>query len=141
MSLVVLVSLPHVKDALQRQWPYTPQPWEEHSHRWLQVEDLAPTHAVGHADMEWMVVLEGAGYWACVRVEQWGLVGIVVTTDMLVRQRSKGSVCYGVLRYHLRFMGPVRLVQRCSPGSIPSTRVVFVQVSKQPRIAGRMYGP
>ena len=73
MSLVVLVSLQHVKDALQRQRPHAPQPWEEHAQRWLRVEDLAPTHAVGQADMGKMVVLEGAGYWACVRVEQGGL--------------------------------------------------------------------
>ena len=33
------------------------------------VEDVAPTHALGQADMGQMVVLEGAGYWACVRVE------------------------------------------------------------------------
>ena len=33
---------------------------------------------------------------------------IVVTTDRLVLQRSKGSACYKVLRDHLRFRGLVR---------------------------------
>ena len=32
-----------------------------------------PTHVVGQADMGHVVVLEGTGFWACVRVERGGL--------------------------------------------------------------------
>ena len=76
------------------------------------------SHAVGQADMGHMVVLAGAGYWVCVQVEHGGLDWIVVTADRLVRLLSAGFTCYGVLRDHLRFMGPVRRAQRCAPGSI-----------------------
>ena len=105
------------------------------------MEDLTPTHAVGQADMVQMVVLESAGYWACVPVEQGGLDWIVVTADKLVRQRSRGHACYRVLQHHLRFMGPVRWAQRCSPGSIPPAPVVFVQVTKEPRVLGQDVWP
>ena len=86
MSMVVSVSLQPVRDALQQQRPHAPQPWEEHAQRWLRVEDLAPTHAVGQADMGKLVVLEGAEYWACVWVEKGGLDWIMVTASRLVRQ-------------------------------------------------------
>ena len=60
MSMVVTVSLQHVTDAMQQQRQYAPRPWEESASRWLHVEDLPPTHAVGQADMGKLVVLEGA---------------------------------------------------------------------------------
>ena len=51
MSLVVAVFLQCVNHALQRQRPHAPQPWEEYGQRWQRVENLAPTHPVGQADM------------------------------------------------------------------------------------------
>ena len=68
MFLVVSVSVRRVTDALQKQRPHAPQLWEEHAQRWLRVEDLAPTHVVRQADAGRVVVSEGAGFWACVRV-------------------------------------------------------------------------
>ena len=73
MSMVVTVSLQHVKDVMQQQRPYAPLPWEESAPRWLHVQDLPPTHTVGHADMGKLEVLAGAEYWACVRVSKGGL--------------------------------------------------------------------
>ena len=73
MSMLVTVSLQHVQDAMQQQRMHAPQPWEESAKRWLRVENVPPTHTVGVADMGRLVVLEGAEYWACVRVETGGL--------------------------------------------------------------------
>ena len=141
MSLIVLVSLQHVRDTLQRQRPHAPKPWEDHAQRWLRVEDSVPTHFVGQAHRGQVVVLEGTGFWACVWVEQGGLDWIVVTADRLVRQQSKGSACFGVLRDHLRFMGPVSRAQRCLPGSFPPAPVVFVEVTTELLIPGQDVWP
>ena len=103
MSMVVTVSLQHVKDAMQQQRPHAPQPWEESARRWLHVEDLPPTHAVGQADTGKLVVLEGAEYLACIRVDKGGLEWIFVTASRLRRQQSRGPACYGILRECLRF--------------------------------------
>ena len=81
------------------------------------MEDLAPTHVVSQANVGRVVVLEGAGFWACVRLEQGDLDWMVVAVDRLVRQRSKGSACYGVLHDHLRFMGPMRRHTGAHPGA------------------------
>ena len=78
----------------------------------------------------------GHRFWACVRVERWGLDWIVVPADRLVRQQSRGFACYGVLRDYLRFVGPLRRAQRCSPGVIPPAPFVFVEVTAEPRIPG-----
>ena len=85
MSMVVLVSLRHVKEAMQQQRPYAPQLWEEHAQRCLRGEDLTPTHAVAQVDMGKLVVLVGAEYWACVRVEKGGLERIIVTASKVMR--------------------------------------------------------
>ena len=66
MSMLMTVSLQHVKDAMQQQQMHAPKPWEESPKRWLQVEGVPPTHTVGMADMGKLMVLEGAEYWACV---------------------------------------------------------------------------
>ena len=65
----------------------------------------------------------------------------MVTADRLVRQRSKGSACYGVIRDHLRFMSPMRRAQSCSSGGMPSAPVVFVVVKGKPRILGQDVWP
>ena len=62
VSMVVSISLRHLKDAMQQQRPYTPQPWEQSAQGWLCVEDVTPTRAVGQADMGKLVVFEGAEY-------------------------------------------------------------------------------
>ena len=86
MSMLATVSLQHVQDAMQQQRMRAPQPWEESAKRWLRVESVPSTHTVGMADMGWLVVLEGAEYWACVRVETGGLVWVVVTACRLRTQ-------------------------------------------------------
>ena len=85
MSMLMTVSLQHVKDAMQQQQLHAPEPWEENATRWLHVEGVPPTRTVGMADMGKLVVLEGAEYWACVRVEAGGLEWVVVTTSGLRR--------------------------------------------------------
>ena len=80
MSKLMTVSLQHVQDAIQQQQMHAPQPWEKSAKRWLQVESVPPTHTVGIADMGRLVVLEGAEYWACVRLDTGGLEWVVVTT-------------------------------------------------------------
>ena len=62
MSMVVSMSLRHVKDAMQQERPYTPQPWEQGAQGWLRVEDVTPTRAVRQENMGKLVVLEGAEY-------------------------------------------------------------------------------
>ena len=88
--LCVTWSLQHVQDAMQQQQMHAPQPWEESAKRWLQVESVPPTHTVGMLDMGRLVVLEGAEYWACVRVEARGLEWVVLTVCRLRRQQSRG---------------------------------------------------
>ena len=61
--MVMTVSLQHVKDAMQQQRLYVPEPWEENAWRWLHVETVPPTHTVGDPDTGKVVVLEGAEYW------------------------------------------------------------------------------
>ena len=90
MSMLMTVSLQHVQDAMQQQRMHAPQPWEESAKRWLRVESLPPTHTVGVANMGRLVVLEGAEYWACVRVETGGLEWVVVTACRL-RRHSPGA--------------------------------------------------
>ena len=140
MSMVVTVSLQHVKDAMQQQRPHAPQPWEESARRWLHVEDLPPNHAVGQADMGKLVVLEGAEYWACVRVDTGALEWIIVTASRLRTQQSRGLACYGVLKECLRFLGPVCRAHRCTPGDIPQAPAVFVEVVQPPRVPGHDAG-
>ena len=88
MSMLMTVSLQHVQDAMQQQRMHAPQPWEESAKRWLRVESVPPTHTVGVADMGRLVVLEGAEYWACLRVETGGLEWVVVTACRLRRQQE-----------------------------------------------------
>ena len=128
------VSLQRVGAVQQRQRPHAPQPWGENAHRWLRMEDLAPTHLVGQADVRRVVVLEGTGFWACVRVERGSLDWIEVTAHRLVRRQSLGTACFGVLRDQLWFMGPMCRARRCSPEGIPPASVVFVEVTPDPRI-------
>ena len=61
MSLVLTISLHHVKDAVQQQRQYAPQLWVETARRWLHVEDVPPIHTVGEADMGKLVVLVQRG--------------------------------------------------------------------------------
>ena len=65
----------------------------------------------------------------------------MVTAHKLVRQQSRGSACYGVLRDHLWFLGRARRARGCSPGSIPTALVVFVEMTKEPRIPGQNVRP
>ena len=134
MSLVVSVSLQHVKVAHQQQRPHAPQPWDENAQLWLCVEDLTPSHTVGQANMGKLVVLEDAEYWACVRVEEGGPDWIMVTASRLVRQQSRGPACYGVLKDRLWFLGPVRPTGGCTPKDILQAPAVFVEVVKKPRV-------
>ena len=78
MSMLMTVSLQHVKDATQQQQRSAPQPWEEKARRWLQVDGVPPTHALGEADMGKVAVLEGAEYWVVVKVDKGGLEWLVV---------------------------------------------------------------
>ena len=128
MSMVLTVSLQHLKDTMQQQQRYAHQPWEESARRWLHVEDLPPTHTVGQVDMGKLLMLEGAEYWVCVRVDKGGLEHIIITASRLGRQQSRGAACYGVLRECFRFMGPVCRAYRCTPGEIPQAPAVFMEV-------------
>ena len=91
MSMLMTVSLQHVHDAMLQQQMHAPQPWEESANRWLQVESVPPTHTVSMADMGRLVVLEGAEYLACVRVETGGLEWVVVTACRLSRPLLSGG--------------------------------------------------
>ena len=73
MSMVMTVSLQHVKDAMQQQQQYAPQTWEGNAQRWRHVEDVPPTHTVGEADMGKLVVSEGAECWIRVGVDKGAL--------------------------------------------------------------------
>ena len=137
MSMLMTVSLQHVQDAMQQQRMRAPQPWEESAKRWLRVESVPPTHTVGVADMGRLVVLEGAEYWACVRVETGGLEWVVVTACRLRRQQSRGPACYRVFRECLRELGPVRRAHRCTAEDIPPAPAVFVEVTRPPAIQGQ----
>ena len=54
---------------------------------------MPPTHTVGMADMETLVILDGAEYWARVRLEAGELEWVVVTRCRLRRQQSRGPAC------------------------------------------------
>ena len=137
MSMVLSVSLQHVNDVMQRQRRYAPKPWEENARRWLHVEDVLPTHTVGEADMGKLVVLEGAEYWVCVRVDKGGLEWIVVTASRLRTQQSRGPAFCRVLREYLRSLDPVWRAYRCTTGDVPQAPAVFVEVTQQPRVPGQ----
>ena len=134
MSMRMTVSLQHVQDAMQQQRMHAPWPWEESAKRWLQVESVPPAHTVGMADMGRPVVLEGAEYWVCVRVEAGGLGWVVVTACRLRRQQSTGPACYRVFRECLRELGPVRRAHRCTAGDILQAPAVFVEVTRPPTV-------
>ena len=141
MSMLMPVSLQHVQDAMQQQRMHAPQPWEESAKRWLQVESVPPTHTVGMADMGKLVVLEGAEYWACVRMETGGPEWVVVTACRLRRQQSRGPACYRVFRECLRELGPVRTAHRCTAGDILQAPAVFVEVTRPPTVHGQDVWP
>ena len=141
MSMLMTVSLQHVQDALQQKRMHAPQPWEESAKRWLRSESVPPTHTVGVAVMGRLVVLEGAEYWACVRVETGGPEWVVVTACRLRRQQSRGPACYRVFRECLRELGPVRRAQRCTAEDIPPAPAVFVEVTRPPAIQGQDVWP
>ena len=140
MSMLMTVSLQHVKDAMQQQQMHAPQPWEENARQSLHVEGVPPTHTVGLADMGKLVVLEGAEYWACVRVEARGLEWVVVTASRLKRQQSRGPACYRVFKECLRSLGPVRKAHGCTTGDTPQAAAVFVEVTRPPNSRGRTSG-
>ena len=141
MSMLATVSLQHVQDAMQQQRMHAPQPWEESAKRWLRVESVPSTHAVGMADMGRLVVLEGAEYWACARVETGGLEWVVVTACRLRRQQSRGPACYRVFRECLSGLGLVRRAHRCTAEDIPPAPAVFVEVTRPPVIQGQDVWP
>ena len=134
MSMLMTVSLQQVKDAMQQQRLHASPPWETNARRWLHVEGVPPTHTVGKADMGKLVVLEGAEYWVCVRVDTGGLECVVVTASRLRRQQSKGPASYRVLRECLRSVGPVCRAYRCTTGDVPQAPAVFVEVTQPPRV-------
>ena len=141
MSMLMTVSVQHVQDAMQQQRMHAPEPWEESAKRWLRVESVPPTHTVGVADMGRLVVLEGAEYWACVRMETGGLEWVVVTACRLGRQQSRGPACYRVFRECLRELGPVRRAHTCTAEDIPPAPAVFVEVTRPPAIQGQDVWP
>ena len=141
MSMLATVSLQHVQDAMQQQRMHAPQPWEESAKRWLRVKSVPSTRAVGMADMGRLVVLEGAEYWACVRVETRGLEWVVVTACRLRRQQSRGPACYRVFRECHSGLGPVRRAHRCTAEDIPPAPAVFVEVTRPPVIQGQDVWP
>ena len=102
---------------------------------------MPPTHTVGMADMGKLVALEGAEYWACVRVETGGLEWVVVTACRLRRQQPRGPACYRVFRECLRALGPVRRAHRCTAGDIPQAPAVFVEVKNPPKVQGQDVWP
>ena len=137
MSMLMTVSLQHVQNAMQQQQMHAAQPWEESAKQWLQVESVPPTHMVGMADMGRLVVLEGAEYWACVRVEAGGLEWVVVTACRLRRQQSRGPACYRVFQECLKDLGPVHRAHRGTAGDIPQAPAVFVEVTRPPKVHGQ----
>ena len=88
-----------------------------------------------------LVVLEGAEYWFCVRVDKGGLKWVVVTVSRLTRQQSRGPACYRVLRECLRSLGPVCRAYRCTTGDVPHATAVFVEVTQPPRVPGQVVCP
>ena len=76
--LVMLVSLQHIGAPLQRHRPYAPQQWEKRARRWVQLKDLAPR---GQVDAGRVVVVEGIGVGACVRVERGSMNWVEVKAE------------------------------------------------------------
>ena len=134
MPMLMTVSLQHVHDAMQQQRMHAPQPLEESAKRWLRVETVPPTHTLGVADMGRLVELEGAEYWACVRVETGGLEWVVVTACRLRRQQSRGPASYRVFWECLRELEPVHRAHRCTIEDILPAPAVFVEVTRPPAI-------
>ena len=141
MSRLLTVSLQHVQDAMRQQRMHAPQLWEESAKRWLRVESVPSTHTVGVADMGRLVVLEGAQYWACARVETGGLEWVLHTAFRLRRQQSRGPACYRGFRECLRELGPVRRAHRYTAEDIPPAPAVFVEVTRPPAIQGQDVWP
>ena len=100
------------------------------------MEGVPPTHTAGMADVGKLLVLEGAEYWACVRVEVGGLEWVVITTYRLRRQQSRGPACYRVFTECLRSLGSVCRAHRCTTGDIPQAPAVFVEVTRPPKVQG-----
>ena len=82
-------------------------------------------------------MLEGAEYWASIRVQAGGLEWVVVTACRLRRQQSRGPACYRVFRECLRELGPVSRAHRCTAGDIPQAPTVFVEVTRPPKVHGQ----
>ena len=141
MSMVMMVSLQHVKAAMQEQRLYGPLPWEENARRWLHLESVPPTHTVGEADTGKLVVLEGAEYWVCIRASKGDLEWVVVPASRLRRQQSRGPACYRVLGECLRSLGPVCRAYRCRTGDVPQAPAVFLEVTQPPRVPGQDVWP
>ena len=120
---------------------HAPQPCKESAKRWLRVESVPPSQTVGVADMGRLVVLEGAEYWACVRVETGGLEWVVVTACQLWRQQFRGPACYRAFQECLRELGPVRRAHKCTAEDIPPAPAVFVEVTRPPAIQGQDIWP
>ena len=137
MSMVMTVSLQHVKDAMQQQRLCAPRPREENARQWLHVESMPPIHMVSEADTGKLVVLEGAEYWVCIRVSKGGLEWVVVTASRLRGRQSTGPACYRVLRECLRSLGPVCRAYRYTTGDVPQALAVFVKVTQPPRVLGQ----
>ena len=93
------------------------------------------------ADMGKLVVLEGAEYWVCVRVEAGGLEWVVVTACRLNRRQSRGPACYRVFWECLRELGPVRRAHRCTAGDVPQAPAVFVRATRPPTVQGQDVWP
>ena len=87
------------------------------------------------------MVLEGAEYLACVRVEAGGLEWVVVTVCRLRRQQSRGPACYRVFKECLRSPGPVRRAHRSTTGDTPQAAAVFVEVTRPPKVQGQDVWP
>ena len=141
MSMLMTVSLQHVKDAMPQQLLHAPKPLEENARRLLHVEGVPPTHTVGMADMGKPVVLEGAEYWVRVRVDIGGLEWVVVTASWLRRQQARGPAYYMVLRDCLRSLGPLCRAYRCTTGDVPQAPAVIVEVTQPPRVQGQDVWP
>ena len=127
MSMLMTLSLQHVQDAMLQQQMHAPEPWEESAKRWLEVESVPPTHTVGMTDMGGLAVLEGAEYWACVRVEARG-------TGMGRR--------HSVPAQEAAFQGPGLLqgVQRVPQGAGPGAQGAQVHGRGHPAGAGGLRG-
>ena len=95
------------------------------------------THPCYGAGGRGVVVLEGAGVWPCLRLDRGSLDWLEVTADRLMRWRSRGTACFGVLRDHMQSLGPVHRARRWAPEGFPSLAVVFVEVTTEPRIPGQ----